>query len=181
VTSDPKGTVGSSSSLLLVGIVRKTHGLDGEVSVEPVTSFPDRFHPGLSVFWQKGSVQKRLIVASVRPHGERLLLAFEGTASMDEARELCGGDLAVAGDQAVVPPEGFYYGHELSGWRCEDTHGAPLGTVAALATTPAGPILEVDTPSKKGALVPFVEGIVVRVDRVARRIVLNPPEGLLDL
>ena len=167
--------------MLLVGVVRRPHGLVGELSVEPVTSFPDRFQAGLQLAWQKGDELRNLTVSAVRPHGNRLLILFEGVASVDEARGLCGGDLSVASTEAVPAPEGFYYSHELAGWRCEDREGRLLGTVIGLEKTTAGPLLEVDTPVKKGVLVPFIEGFLVSIDRDLRRIVIDPPEGLFDL
>jgi 16S rRNA processing protein RimM len=167
--------------MLLVGIVRRPHGREGEVSVEPLTSFPDRFVPGLTLLWRKDAQERRLTVAGVRPHGGRFLLAFDGVAGMDEARALSGGELSVPDEAAVKPPEGFYFGHEVAGWRCEDTGGRLLGTAAGLEQTTAGPLLSVDAPEKKGVLVPFVEGIVIRIDRAGRRIVLDAPQGLFDL
>ena len=145
-----------------------------------VTSFPERFAPGLSLVWQKDGEERLLRLAAARPHAGRLLLAFEGVSDREAARALSGGDLFVADENRVPPPNGFYYSHELEGFRCEDAAGAPLGTAAGLEQTPAGPLLVVDAP-KKPVLVPFVEGIVVRIDRSAGRIVLDPPDGLFDL
>lgn len=167
--------------MLLVGLVRRPHGREGELSVEPVTSFPGRFRPGLPLIWRRDGVERGLTLAAVRPHGGRLLLAFEGVEGIEAARELAGGELSVEEDAAVAPPPGFYYGHEIAGWRCEDRAGRSLGVAAGLEQTQAGPLLAVDTPERKGVLVPFVEGIVARVDRDGRRIVLDPPDGLMDL
>ena len=164
-----------------MGIVRRPHGRAGELSVEPVTSFPERFRAGLRLMWRKGDERRTLTVSSVRPHGGRLLVVFEKVGSIDEARGLCGGDLTVRSDDVFRAPEGFYYSHEVEGFRCEDTRGQLLGVASGLEQTPAGPLLSVEAPEKKGILVPFVEGIVVSVDRAGRRIVLDPPDGLFDL
>ena len=166
---------------MLVAVVRRPHGLAGEVSVEPVTSFPERFRPGARLIWQKGEGRRTLHLSAVRPHGHRLLLTFEGLESIEEARELTGGELSIPGSEAFPTPEGFYYSHELVGWRCEDGQGRLLGLASGLEQTPAGPLLSVDAPEKKGVLVPFVQGIVVAVDRARRRIVLDPPHGLFEL
>ena len=121
------------------------------------------------------------MVVSARPHGSRLLITFEGVQGVEEARELAGGDLEVPEEEAAPAPEGFLYGHEIEGWRCEDRGGRVAGTVRQLERTAAGPLLAIDTPSGREALVPFVWPIVVAVDRAERRIVIDPPEGLLEL
>jgi len=185
VTSDKKvpghsSLVTDHSSLLLVGIVRRPHGLKGELSVEPLTSFPERFVPGLLLLWTRGSEERKVRVAAVRPHGRNLLLTFEGVEDIDAARGLAGGDLSVSKGEAFPVPEGLHYSHELAGLPCFDSAGTLLGQAVRLEQTPGGPLLEIDTPSRRGVLVPFVEGIVT-VDRKGRRIILDPPEGLMDL
>jgi 16S rRNA processing protein RimM len=185
VTSDKKGSRSSSlvtdpSSLLLVGIVRRPHGLKGELSVEPLTSFPERFVPGLSLRWTRGSEEREIRVIAVRPHGRNLLLTLEGVLDVDAARGFAGGELSVPRGEAFPPPDGVHYSHELAGLPCFDRRGALLGQAVRLDQTPGGPLLEIDTPRRRGVLIPFVEGIVT-VDREGRRIILDPPEGLLDL
>ncbi len=185
MTSDKKVSVNSSlitrhSSLLLVGTVRKPHGLTGEVSVEIATDFPQRFAPGIQLVWTRGTEHRSLSLAAARPHGKRLLLTFEGIASVEEARGLAGGDLSIAGE-AFPAPAGFFYSHELEGFACVDERETPLGVVRGLGQTPAGPLLTLETVSGREALVPFVEEMVREIDRDARRIVLELPEGLLDL
>jgi 16S rRNA processing protein RimM len=186
VTPDKKGPHDSShvtrhSSLLLVGIVGRPHGLSGELSVEILSSFPDRFFPGLSVTWTRGSELRQLRVRTVRPHGRRLLLSFEGFEGIDAARALVDGELGVAQADAFPISKDSYYSHELAGLPCFNQQGILLGHAVRLEQNPGGPLLEIDTPRRSGLLVPFVEGIVVAIDREAGRIVLDPPEGLLDL
>jgi len=159
----------------------RPHGLSGEVSAEVVTDFPERFVPGSTFVWRRGDRERTLTLSSARPHGRRLLLVFDGVADAASARDLCGGDLEVSESDAYPAPEGFFYSHEIRGWRCEDPQGAVLGEAADLENTPAGPLLSVDRGDGRIALVPFVHGIVVRIDREARTIVLDPPEGLLEL
>ena len=167
--------------MLLVGIVRKPHGLTGEVSVELATDFPQRFVPGIQLAWSRGTEQRTLDLAAARPHGKRLLLTFEGISSVEEARNLAGGDLSIEQAEAFPVPDGFFYGHELEGFACVDGQGTPLGVVRGLGQTPAGPLLTLETVSGREALVPFVEEMVREINRDARRIVLALPEGLLDL
>ena len=166
---------------LLVGFVRRPHGLAGEVSVEILTDFPERFAAGAVIAWRRGEESRELRVASARPHGRRLLVAFEGVGDADAARALQDGELSIPAGQATPPPEGFFYSHEIAGWTVVDGAGRRLGVAARLERSPASPLLAVSREDGTEALVPFVEDIVVRVDREARTIVLDPPDGLMEL
>jgi len=167
--------------LLVVGHVERPHGVAGEVSVSIRTNFPDRFVAGAAFIWQNGDAKRVLRVTTARPHLGRMLLRFEGVGDVSAARSLAGGDLSIESSEARPAPPGFFYEHEVVGWACEDRDGRRLGEVTALERAPGAPLLSVETQPGKVALVPFVHGIVVSVDREGRRIVLDPPEGLLDL
>jgi 16S rRNA processing protein RimM len=169
------------SELLVVGVVQRPHGLAGEVSTEILTDFPQRFAPGTPLVWRRGNELRTVTLSGVRPHGGRLLLSFDGISDADAARALQGGELCVPREAAFPAGEDFYYAHEVRGWTCEDPSGRVLGSVTDLGGSPAGPVLTVETAPGREALVPFVHGIVVRVDRERRRIVIDAPEGLLDL
>ena len=170
-----------SPELLVVGRVERPHGIAGEASVSVLTDFPERFAAGATFLWKRGEESREVRIVSARPHARRMLVRFEGVADAAGARALAGGDLWIAASEAHPPPAGFFYEHEIRGWVCEDTSGRRLGEAAGLARAPGAPLLSIETAPGKIALVPFVHGIVVSVDRDARRIVLDPPEGLMDL
>jgi len=155
--------------------------MTGEVSVEPATDFPERFAAGAVLQWRREHNERELTVASARPDGSRILVRFEGVEDAAAARVLAGGDLSVPEEDAVAPPEDFYYGHEVEGWRCEDREGRALGTAHRLERTAGGPMLLVDTGRPEPVSIPFVRPIVVTVERAGRRIVLDPPDGLMEL
>lgn len=159
----------------------RPHGLAGEVSVQLATAFPERFRAGDRILWRRGDATRTLTLAEARPHGKRWRLRFDGVATPEAARELSGGDLFVESDEAFPAPPGYYYSHDVEGWPCVDASGRSLGVVARLEQMAAGPMLTVRTDGGREVLVPFVETIVSEVDRRARRIVLDPPEGLFEL
>lgn len=167
--------------MLAVGRIRKPHGLSGEVSVEVWTDFPERFAAGVPLVWRGAGGERSLVLEGVRGHRDQMLLRFQGVNDVDAARALQGGELLVAEEDAHPAPGDFFYEHEIRGFACEDADGRALGVASGLERTPAGPMLSLDVGSGREALVPFVHPIVVTVDRAARRIVLDPPEGLLEL
>ena len=150
--------------------------------MEVLTDFPERFTAGCRLIWRReGQPTRDLTVAGARPHGDRMLILFEGVTGVDAVRPLLGGELCVPAERAFPAPEGFFYSHEIRGFACEDPRGARLGTAAGVERTPAGALLSITLPSGREALVPFVAEMVVRIDREARRIVLDLPDGLLNL
>jgi len=167
--------------MFAVGFVHRPHGLNGEVSVERVGDSGDPFGSGERFVWIREDRTRDLKLSSGRIHGERWLLSFEGIGDVDSARELSGGVLCVPGERLPEESEDFFWTHQIKGWPCRDTAGKPLGTVKRLEETPAGPQLTLETPAGREVLVPFVRPIVVEIDRRSRRIVLDPPEGLMDL
>jgi 16S rRNA processing protein RimM len=133
------------------------------------------------MLWIAGASVRELTLSSKRSHGKRLLLSFEGVEGREEADRLSGGVLCLPADRLPQTPEDFYWSHELEGWACEDPSGRPLGTVRRLEQTAAGGQLTLGTPGGREVLVPFVRPIVVALDRASRRIVLDPPGGLMEL
>lgn len=144
------------------------------------TDFPERFVPGLAVTLRSDAGATRpVVVATARPHKGRMLLRFEGITGPDDADQLRGLDLVVAPGDTPPRPEGYVFHHEVAGCAVVDRAGRPLGTARDLTSASAAPLLEIETPSGPRD-VPFVRPIVVEVDLAGRRIVLDPPEGLLD-
>jgi 16S rRNA processing protein RimM len=146
-----------------------------------VTDFPDRFVAGLTLSWRRGEDERELTVASAAVHGARVRLRFEGIEDAESARELSGGDLWVPEEEAIPTPEDFYYSHQVEGWRCEDTQGRLLGRVSRLERTAGGAMLSIDAGEREPVSVPFTRPIVVSVDAENERIILDPPEGLMEL
>ena len=165
--------------MFAVGYVHRHHGLDGEVSVEKIADSEGLFDEGGELVWVRGEQRRGLTITSSRTHGDRWLLSFEGIRDADSARELAGGALCLES----LPPQAadFYWSHDVRGWTCEDRAGRELGKVRDLSETAAGPQLTLDTAEGREILVPFVRPIVVEVDGKGRRIVLDPPEGLMEL
>ena len=165
---------------IVIGRVLKPHGLKGEVVVEVLTDFPERFLEGLRVRLSGGSREAReMRIVAVRPHQRRVLLTFEGISDVSTAETLRNAELSVNAQDVAPRPDGYVYHWEIEGAVVVDTAGEPLGHVAELADAGGRPLLVVATPC--GARdVPFERPIVVSVDVAKKRIVLDPPKGLLD-
>jgi 16S rRNA processing protein RimM len=165
---------------VVIGQIVKPHGLKGEVVVEVLTDFPERFSEGLRVRLSGGAHEAREVrIAAVRSHQGRLLLTFEGISDVSMAETLRTAELSVSARDVAPRPEGFVYHWEIEGALAVDAAGTELGRVTDLVDAAGRPLLVLQTA--RGARdVPFARPIVVSVDVAKRRVVLDPPPGLLD-
>ena len=74
-----------------------------------------------------------------------------------------------------------FYEYELIGAAVVTAEGRAVGRVVRLLGTSSADLLVVEADDKRELLIPFVDEICTEVDVGARRITINPPEGLLDL
>jgi 16S rRNA processing protein RimM len=169
---------------LLVGRLRKPHGLQGDCAVFPLTDDPElAFAPGQPI-WLKDLagdvVAGPLVIERSRPYHRQWLVAFRGHLHVDAVKPWGGHFLAAELDALRPPADGEVYLHELAGFAVQDPAGTPLGLVTRVVELPAGLMLEVQGPRRE-FLVPFRKEFVVAVDRETRRLLVALPEGLTDL
>ncbi|MFC7527046.1 ribosome maturation factor RimM [Actinoplanes sp. GCM10030250] len=188
--------------MLVVGQIGKPHGIRGEVSVVVRTDEPEeRFTPG-SVFVTevprdrrvsagpaaapepgvRYEVPRQLVLESIRWHQGRGIAVFEGIGDRNVAEELRGVYLQV--DSAgLAPPEDpeEFHDHQLVGLRVESAEGSSYGTVQRIDHAPSSDLIVLAKTGGGTALIPFVRAIVPTVDVTGGRIVVDLPEGLLDL
>jgi 16S rRNA processing protein RimM len=152
---------------LELGSVGRPHGVHGEVTVILRTDRAERTEPGAVLY----AGDRKLVVASARPHQGRWLVRFEGVGDRDAAEQLRGATLV--GEHLDDPGEGRVWVHELVGAEARDVHGNVLGRVTAVEVNPAHDLLVLD----ERVLVP----IVFVVDQEPGIVIVDPPDGLLDL
>ena len=167
--------------MAVVGRVARPHGLRGQVIVNPETDFPEeRFRQGAELFLKRGERLEPVAVTTVRFHRERPILGLSGISDVEAASALAGAELRVP-QQALTPlAQGTYYRHDLVGCDVVTVSGAPVGVVKDVEGTIGRSRLVVQSPAGE-VLVPLVEDICPEIDPAGRRIVIDPPEGLIEL
>jgi 16S rRNA processing protein RimM len=166
---------------VVVGRIGRPHGVRGEVTVEVRTDDPDlRFVPGTELLTDPAD-RGPLTVAGRRWHRDILLLVLEGIDSREAAEELRNTELLVAvADLPELEDPDAFYDHQLVGLSARLTDGSVLGEVAAVRHEGAD-LLVVRRDDGGELLVPFVTAIVPTVDLAGGFVVVDPPEGLLEL
>jgi 16S rRNA processing protein RimM len=167
--------------MALVGRIARAHGNRGQVIVDPVTDFPEeRFKAGSVLHIRRGNATEPVAVERVRFHRGRPIIALRGVDTMDAAEALAGAELRVPVDALQPLPAGSYYHHDLVGCTVQTPRGETVGRVTAVQGDAGGSRLVIESRSGE-VLIPIAERIVLEVDVSGKKIVIEPPEGLLEL
>ena len=169
------------SEMATVGRIARAHGIRGQVIVSLETDFPDeRFRSGAELFIERNGAVQALTLTSLRFHRDRPVVGIAGVETMNDAEALAGCELRVPVDRLARLPGGTFYRHDLIGCRVETPAGELVGTVENVEGTLRGSRL-VLAVTRGEVLIPLVAEICTTIDLAAKRIVIDPPEGLLDL
>ena len=179
----------TAPAFIIVGRVRKAHGIRGEVVVEVITDAPDAvFASGRRVFAGTAAgdlspSRQELHVRSVRPFNDGILVGFDEVPERNAAELWRGRYLLMPAEELPPPDEDEVYLHDLIGMRVLLTEGQPVGTVIAIYELPHGLALDVRLAEPRDGetvLLLYDDNTIASVDKERRIIVVTPAEGLLE-
>lgn len=157
-----------------MGRLAGAFGVRGEIKCDPTSAGRTVISAGATLQCRQGGSPSFVRITSVRPHKGRLLLRIEGVDDAVAASAFAGATLLAPREQIAVE-EGEYLDADLIGCAVCGTDGAAYGQVERVEHYPSSDMLVV-----AGRMIPMVRAIVQEVDVRARRIVVDPPAGLLD-
>ena len=167
---------------VVIARIVKARGIRGELACDMETDFPERFDSLEQVtVWMADGTRLALTVEDHWFHKGRVILKFEGYDTMTAAQGLVGGRLVRAEADALELEEDEFYVYEVVGLQVVTAEGQQLGTVISLLRTGGTDLLVIEGEDGREHLIPFADDICTEVDREAKRITVNPPQGLLDL
>jgi len=162
---------------LVVGRIGRAHGVLGEATVQVQTDDPDvRFKVGAKLSLDNG---KDLTIRSARWHNQILLLAFDGIIDRNQIEELRDQMISAEVDITSLSPGEYHY-QQLLGCQVFLQSNQLIGEVDEIVKLPGQDLLSVARNGKK-VLIPMVKKIIISIDVSAKKIVVDPPEGLLDV
>lgn len=162
------------SQFIVVGRVVAPWGVRGEIKVEVMTDFPDRFSPQAEVHIDG----QPMTIERSRWHQGRVILKLATIDSAEAAQGFGGRFLEVPRSQLRPLPKDEYYQFQLLGLEVWTVEGELLGRIAHILPTGSNDVYMV--PSRHGELlIPAIEDVVKSVDLERGRIVIEVIEGLL--
>jgi 16S rRNA processing protein RimM len=164
---------------LVVGSLRRAHGVHGEMVMEVITDFPERLRQGTQVF--VGSAHTPLVMEGVRGHGEGLIIKLQGVGAPEEAARLRNQLVYVTAADRPPLPQGQFYEHELIGFKVVDSEtNEEIGTLSEILRTGANDVYVVARPGGDEVLLPVIASVVLMLDSDLRVIQVRLLPGLLD-
>jgi 16S rRNA processing protein RimM len=168
-------------NLILIGVVRKVRGIKGDLKVESMSDFPERFSELREVLVRKPNSTETVKVELDRSEfvNNYAVIRLKGVDSYDGAAAYLGAELLVPETERVVPPEGTYFVDSLIGMNLKNADGRKIGVVADLLSNRKQSILTVRMDDGTEFDLPFVSAFVKKVDIEAGEMTVELIDGLI--
>ena len=165
-------------AFLEVGEIVNTHGVRGEVRVQPWCDSAEQFAGFKKLYWDAEGT--RPVKVKGRPHKQMALVTLEGVTTVEEAQALRGRILYVSRKDLHIPRD-RYLVQDLIGMQVVDADdGRVYGTLTDVSQTGANPVYHMQTPAGAEVLIPAIPDVVVTIDLKADIVHLRPMKGLFD-
>jgi 16S rRNA processing protein RimM len=169
-----------SDRLVALGEIVTTHGIAGWLKINPYNPDTKVLLSAHTLVLDRDASRSEHEVESSKPHGRQLLVKFRGTDSIDTAKTYIGSSVCLREEDLLSLKPGEYYHYQVVGLEVFDMQGHRIGVVTRTWSTPGGELYVVQGPEKEH-LIPAVKEIIEKVDLAAGNMIIDPPDGLLDL
>jgi 16S rRNA processing protein RimM len=153
--------------VMVIGRIVGAFGVHGEVKVELLTDYPERFKGMKNVLL--GKDRQPITIDAVRSHKGRILIKLAGIDTPEAVDNLRGDELAVPRSEAIKIPEDHYFLEDVIGCEVVDEVGTPVGQVTDVLRTGSNDVFVVGT-GQDAVLIPSIKDAVVKLDLPRRRI-----------
>jgi 16S rRNA processing protein RimM len=128
-----------------------------------------------------GAERKQLALESYWFQNDRMVLKFAGYDSVESAKTLVGYEFGLPETERVELSNDEFYDWELEGCSVENKLGQSVGRVREVMRTGGVELLVVESEERREIFVPMAASIILEIDIARKKILIDPPEGLLDL
>ncbi len=169
-----------SDRLIPLGKLVATHGIAGWLKLKTYNLQSPILNSARQIILQKGETHSPHYLELSRPHKGHALVKLKGINGINDAKEVVGSTLLVAEEELQPPGPGEYYYYQALGFDVFDTHGTWIGKVTRIWFKEGGDLFVVSGASREH-LIPAVKEVIEKIDLPGEKMIINPPEGLLDI
>lgn len=164
-----------------LGYVSKVHGLRGEIVVVLDVDFPEDYEDLEHIFLERnGRLVPYFLEHFVLQANNKALAKIEELDRIEQVENLVGSEVYLPLSELPELDEDQYYFHELIGFEVEDEVHGSLGQVQTIYDLDTQDLIGV-IHQEKEVLIPIQDGIIIKVDKAAKKVFCRLPEGLLDI
>ena len=177
----------NNTEWLVVGLITSCHGINGQLKVKSLSDFKERFlKPGIRWLQKESEYPSKIELLSgfKQPGKETFIVKFQGINTRNHAEQLKKFKILVKTDQIPKLKKGEFHLLELLNLNVKTLENDKLkiiGKVINLENEQNNLIVIELFKNQKKVLVPFVKEIVPTVDIKNNFLIINPPNGLLEL
>jgi 16S rRNA processing protein RimM len=172
----PSGSPAGEPVYLVIGYLRRSHGVCGEIIMDIHTDFPARIKSGRKVLI--GEKHQPLTLDTVREHADGLLVSFRGVDTPEDAGKFRNQWVYVKAADVPPLPDGKHYQYELIDLDVVDENGNPLGKLVEILETGANDVYVVRDESGREILLPAIPSVILNLDMDQRTLKVHLLEGL---
>jgi len=162
---------------LVVGFLRRPHGIKGELLMDVHTDFPERLKTGKTIF--VGDEYQPTVIASLRTVAGGMLVRFRGIKSPEDAGQYRNTWVYVPTTNRPALPDGEYYHHQLIGLNVVTDEGQELGTLVDILETGANDVYVVRAADGKETLLPVIPPVILEIKLADRQMKVHLLDGLI--
>lgn len=169
-----------SGPLVPLGEIVATHGLNGWLKLNPFNMQSAALANLRDAVVEKSGTQTHCEIEACQAHKNQLLIKLKTIDHISQAERWIGACLCIEEGQLAAPATGEYYLYQAIGLEVFDLQQRRIGVITRTWSTAGGELYVVQGPEKEH-LIPAIKEIVEKIDFTAGCMIINPPEGLLDL
>ncbi len=175
-TPKAAGSPSGEPVYLVIGFLRRPHGVRGELLMDLHTDFPDRIKPGRKIFI--GTQYQAAAFSGIRTHGNSMLVKLRGYDTPESVGRFRNQWVYIKVKDALPLPEGRHYKYELIGLNVLDDNGNALGRLEEILETGANDVYVVRSDSGRETLLPAIPSVILNLDMEQRSMRVHLLEGL---
>lgn len=165
---------------LEAGKIVGTHGVKGELRVEPWCDSPAFLKKFKTLYWKVDGQLCPVAVKGARVHKNLLLLTLDGVETIEQADTLRGRVLYLDRQDARLPKDRFFIADLLGVSVVDADSGRCYGKVTEVFKTGANDVYQVTDEAGENYLLPVVDHIVLDTDIEGRTVTVRPIRGIFD-
>ena len=163
--------------LITIGKITRHQGNKGEVRIDPLTDWPERFNKLEKVYLIKNRIEKEVIIEKIRFHKGYVIIKFENFNNIEKAIEHKNFHVKISEDKVVDLPEDNYFLHDIIGLDVYTVEDNYLGIVDEILETKANDVYIIRDENSE-LLIPAIEDVILAIDLEKNQMKVKLPPGL---